>query len=67
MHFIGSSGVEEGVQQYLGDHAADWLMVFPKKNGLFHSHESLSQKIILHCPVPVMSVNPSAGIISYKL
>ncbi len=59
MHFIGSPQVEEGVQQYLDDpdHMADWLMVFPKKNGLFHLHKSLSQKIILHCPVPVMSIH----------
>lgn len=57
LHFVSASTVEEGVTEYLEHHTVDWLVVFPKKTGLFHFHKSLSKNIVLHCPVPVMSVN----------
>ncbi|MDR3714244.1 MAG: universal stress protein [Puia sp.] len=57
LHIIQADSVDQGIRDYLCFHAADWLVVFPKKNGLFHLHSSLSQKIVLHCPVPVMNLH----------
>lgn len=57
LHFVKADNVDEGIRDYLRHHTADWLVVFPKKSGFFHLHKSLSQNIILHCPVPVMSVH----------
>ncbi|HUB61635.1 MAG TPA: universal stress protein [Puia sp.] len=56
IHFISAPTVEEGVNEYLEHHPIDWLVIFPKKGGIFHFHKSLSKNIVLHCPVPVMSI-----------
>lgn len=53
MHFVSAPTVEEGINDYLDHHPVDWLVVFPKKEGLFHFHKSLSRHIVLHCPIPV--------------
>lgn len=57
LHFIHAASVEEGISHYLVSHHADWLMVFPKKTGIFRFHKSSSGGIILHCPLPAMSVS----------
>ncbi len=57
LHFVSAPTVEEGVREYLQHHTVDWLVVFPRKGGLFHFHKSLSRHIVLHCPVPVMSIH----------
>lgn len=55
LHFINASTVEEGINDYVVHHPSDWLVVFPKRGGLFHLHKSLSGNVVLHCPVPVVS------------
>lgn len=54
---MAAATVDEGIEEYLRYHVTDWLVVFPKKSGLFHLHKSLSKNIVLHCPLPVMSVH----------
>jgi nucleotide-binding universal stress UspA family protein len=56
LHFISAPTVEEGILEYLEHHPVDWLVVFAGKGGLFHWHKSLSKNIVLHCPIPVMSI-----------
>jgi hypothetical protein len=56
IHYTHAASVEEGISQYLYSHPADWLIVFPKKTGLFRFHKDLSTGIILHCPLPTLSV-----------
>jgi nucleotide-binding universal stress UspA family protein len=57
LHFVSAATVEEGINDYLDHHTVDWLVVFPKKGGLFRFHKSLSRHIVLHCPVPVLSIH----------
>lgn len=57
LHFIRATTIEEGILSYLVDHDVDWLMVFPKHHGLLEFHHSQSKKILLHCPLPVISVH----------
>lgn len=54
LHFVTAPTVEDGIKEYLDHHAVDWLVLFPKKEGLFH--KSLSKNIVLHCPVAVMTI-----------
>jgi nucleotide-binding universal stress UspA family protein len=56
VHYIRKSKVEEGVLEYLGQHEADLIMVFPKKHGFFDFHVSQSRKLAQHSPVPVLSL-----------
>ncbi len=56
LHFIHESRVEEGVIDYLKNHEADWLMVFPKRHSLLAFHQSHSRQIVMSCPLPVMSI-----------
>jgi len=56
LHFVSAATVEEGIHDYLNHHTVDWLIVFPKKKGLFDFHKSFSRQIVLHCPVPVTIV-----------
>lgn len=56
LHFIRQSKVEEGIIEYLKNHAADWLMVFPKKHAVLEFHNSHTRQIVLTCPFPVMSI-----------
>jgi hypothetical protein len=53
---VHGSNVLEAVDKYLKEHDSDWLMVFPEKHGLLEFHTSRSKALILHCPVPVMSI-----------
>jgi len=57
LQLIRQSNVEEGINDYLEHHAADWLLVLPKKHSLFEFHKSRAKDILLHCPVPVLSVH----------
>jgi nucleotide-binding universal stress UspA family protein len=57
LHFIKASTIDEGILSYLANHDVDWLMVFPKHHSLLEFHHSQSKKILLHCPVPVISVH----------
>jgi nucleotide-binding universal stress UspA family protein len=57
LHFVHSAKISEGIVQYLEHHPADWLMVFPKKHSVPVLHSSQAKKIVLHSPVPVMSIH----------
>jgi nucleotide-binding universal stress UspA family protein len=57
MHFVRQERVEDGIGKYLQDHEVDWLMVLPKKHSILEFHKSRAKQIVLHCPVPVISVH----------
>lgn len=57
LHFVRADKLTEGIHQYLTHHAVDWLIVFPKKHHMLELHRSRAKKIVLDCPVPVMSVH----------
>jgi nucleotide-binding universal stress UspA family protein len=56
LHFVHTNTVGEGIGEYLTDHPADWLIVFPKKHAFYELHSSQAKKIVLHSPIPVMSI-----------
>jgi nucleotide-binding universal stress UspA family protein len=57
LHFVRADRLTDGIQRYLAHHAVDWLIVFPKKHHLLELHRSRAKKIVLDCPIPVMSVH----------
>jgi len=57
LHFVYSNDIAAGITQYLGEHNADWLMVFPKKHRLLEFHSSKARQLVRECPVPVMSLH----------
>jgi len=57
IHYVRNSKVEDGIQEYLGKHEADLVMVFPKKHGFFEFHTSQSKKFTKHSTIPVMSLH----------
>jgi len=57
IHFVVNNKVEEGIGQYLAEHPADLLLVFPKKHSFLEFHRSQAKKIALHGKVPVMSIH----------
>ncbi|HTR31535.1 MAG TPA: universal stress protein [Puia sp.] len=57
VHVIKAATIDEGIRSYLLEHDVDWLILFPKHHGILEFHHSLSKKILLHCPVPVISVH----------
>jgi len=57
IHVIRGAGVEEGLLQYLKNHEADMVMVFPKKHRLLEFHVSQAKKLAMHSPIPVMSIH----------
>jgi nucleotide-binding universal stress UspA family protein len=54
---VRRSNVEEGINDYLEHYAADWLVVLPKRHSLLEFHKSRAKDIVLHCPVPVLSLH----------
>ncbi len=56
LHFVKAGTVEEGIMRYLEEQNVDWLMVFPRRHGLLEFHRSQSKRIVMHCPVPVLSI-----------
>jgi hypothetical protein len=57
LHFVRQTHVQNGVSDYLQNHHADWLMVFPKNHSFLEFHKSRSKQIVLTCAIPVMSVH----------
>lgn len=57
VHFVKMKKVEEGISEYLGQHPADLLLVFPKRHGFLEFHKSHAKKITFHSQVPVMSIH----------
>jgi nucleotide-binding universal stress UspA family protein len=57
LHFVHTDSVNKGIGEYLKDHPADWLIVFPKKHAFYELHSSRAKKIVLHSPIPVMSIH----------
>jgi|SRR5579859_1622649 len=61
LHFLRAASVLEGVDKYLGEQDADWLMVFPKEHGWLEFHRSQTKGLVSHCRVPVMSICEGAS------
>lgn len=55
--FVRRTRVDEGINEYLASHAADWLMVFPKSHSVLEFHKSRAKQIVQSCTVPVMSLH----------
>src|SRR6185312_1717858 len=55
LNFLHTRTVVDGVEEYLDEHPADWLIVFPKKHAFLH--RSQTRKLVLHSHVPVMSIH----------
>jgi nucleotide-binding universal stress UspA family protein len=56
LHFVHTSTVAQGIGEYLNDHPADWLIVFPKKHAFYELHRSKARQIVLQSAIPVMSI-----------
>jgi len=57
INFVRRAQVNEGINEYLASHAADWLMVFPKSHSVLEFHKSRTKQIVQSCAVPVMSLH----------
>lgn len=57
VHFVQTDNVEEGIAQYLNEHPADMLLVFPKRHNFFEFHRSHAKKLALNSNVPIMSIH----------
>jgi nitrate reductase NapAB chaperone NapD len=57
IHFVRRPRVEDGINDYLAGHEADWLMVFPKTHSVLEFHKSRAKQIVQTCAVPVMSLH----------
>ncbi|MEO8406409.1 MAG: universal stress protein [Chitinophagaceae bacterium] len=58
-HFLNDTEIEEGLTQFAEKHKLDLLIVVPKKHSLLNKlfYKRYTKKIVLHTPVPVMSVH----------
>lgn len=56
LHFIRQDQPQLGMNEYLHDHDADWVMVLPKPHGWIEFHESQAHNILEVSEVPVISV-----------
>ena len=57
IHFVRKPKIDEGINDYLSSHEADWLMVFPKNHSALEFHRSRTKQIVQACAVPVMSLH----------
>lgn len=57
VHIVNVDNVELGVGQYLFEHGADMLVVFPKKHNFFAFHKSHAKRLALNGSVPIMSIH----------
>lgn len=57
LRLVRRSNVEEGINDYLEHHVVDWLLVLPKRHSVLEFHKSRAKDIVLHCPLPVLSVH----------
>jgi len=61
LHFVAAESISEGVDKYIGEHEADWLMLFPKSHRWLEFHRSRSAGMVANSRVPVMSVCEEAN------
>jgi nucleotide-binding universal stress UspA family protein len=57
IHQVHTSQVAEGIADYLVEHPADLVIVFPKKHNILELHTSQSRKFARHSSVPVLSLH----------
>ena len=57
IYFVRRPRVEDGINDYLAGHDADWLMVFPKSHSVLEFHKSRTRQIVQACAVPIMSLH----------
>jgi nucleotide-binding universal stress UspA family protein len=56
-HFISTNDLEEGMSKLLEETKVNLLLLIPKFHQFFEFHKSQSRKLILNCPVPVMTIH----------
>ena len=56
-HFISTNELEEGMNKLLEETKVNLLLLIPKFHPFFEFHKSQSRKLILNCPVPVMTIH----------
>jgi nucleotide-binding universal stress UspA family protein len=56
-HFISTNDLEEGMSKLLEETKVDILLLIPKFHSFFEFHKSQSRKLILNCPVAVMTIH----------
>jgi nucleotide-binding universal stress UspA family protein len=49
--------VVEGLNLHLRQSSADLVLVFPKHHGMLEFHRSQARRVVLHCPLPVLTVH----------
>jgi nucleotide-binding universal stress UspA family protein len=57
VHIVETDNVELGIGQYLFEHGADMLIVFPKKHNFFAFHKSHAKRLALNGSIPIMSIH----------
>ncbi|HVU57939.1 MAG TPA: universal stress protein [Puia sp.] len=57
VHIVDTGNVELGIGQYLFEHGADMLIVFPKKHNFFEFHKSHAKRLALNGSIPIMSIH----------
>ena len=56
-HFISTRELGEGMKKLLEETKVNLLLLIPKFHTFFEFHKSQSRKLILNCPVPVMTIH----------
>ena len=56
-HFVSSDELGEGMKKLLEETKVNLLLLIPKFHPFFEFHKSKSRKLILNCPVPVMTIH----------
>jgi hypothetical protein len=56
-HFISTNELEEGMNKLLEETKVNLLLLIPKFHPFFEFHKSKSRKLILNCPVPIMTIH----------
>lgn len=57
VHIVETDNVELGIGQYLFEHGADMVIVFPKKHNFFAFHKSHAKRLALNGSIPIMSIH----------
>jgi nucleotide-binding universal stress UspA family protein len=61
LRLIRAASFMEGMNEILGNGAADLMVIFPKKHRVLEFHRSRARQLVLQCQVPVMSVHAKSN------
>lgn len=58
-YLSGNKDISESLLSFIGSEKIDWLITLPRHHGFFHqlTHSSQSRKLLLHSPVPVLTLH----------